>query len=184
MVLKNKKSHRGATFLDGCRGYAYSTEDLQCPSDTGPTWKYIDGGWLDAGEGLHLNCYESTCSHESPCAWGEGDCDDDTDCAGTLVCGTGNCGSGLRGIDCCTSSCHIDSDCLNQECNTDINHCRLDSYSSDWSKCSQDSPCNEGEGDCDQHVDCKGILMCGNDNCLSGPTEMDCCTGSSIVKHE
>ena len=105
-----------------------------------------------------------------------GDCDNDAHCAGLLVCGTDNCESGPRGLDCCTSTCCNDSDCLNQECNTATNQCKLDSYSTDWSKCSQVTPCADGEGDCDHHTDCEGTLLCGNDNCASGPTEMDCCT--------
>ena len=158
-----------------CRGLAYTTNDPHCPSGTGATWKYSNSGWLDAGEGLLLNCYSSACNLDSPCPHGEGDCDDDTDCAATLVCGTDNCESGPRSLDCCTSSCYNDSNCLNQECNTEVNQCRLDSYSTDWSKCSPVSPCADGEGDCDHHTDCTGTLICGNDNCASGPTGMDCC---------
>ena len=137
---------------------------------------------MDAGEGLLVNCYNSTCSLESPCHQGEGDCDDDSDCAGSLVCGINNCESGPRGLDCCTSTCHNDSNCLNQECNTEVNQCRLDAYSNDWSKCSQVSPCADGEGDCDQHADCEGELLCGVDNCIEGPSYFDCCTGMSIRK--
>ena len=143
---------------------------------------YLDSSWLNAGEGLLINCYNSTCSLDSPCPHGEGDCDNNSDCAGSLVCGTDNCESGPRGLDCCTSSCHNDSNCLNQECHTEVNQCRLDSYSTDWSNCSQDSPCHKGQGDCDLHTDCEGTLLCGVDNCASGPTGMDCCTGRSIMK--
>ena len=163
-----------------CTGYAYTTDDQQCPSDTGATWKYLNSGWLDAGEGLLLSCYNSTCSLDSPCPHGQGDCDSDSQCVDLLVCGTDNCKNGPRGLDCCTSTCHNDSGCSNQECITDAGQCRLDSYSTDWSKCSLDSPCADGEGDCDQHIDCEGALLCGNDNCASGPTGMDCCTDDSI----
>ena len=79
--------------------------------------------------------------------------------------------------DCCTHQCNIDSDCLNQECNIDTKQCRLDSYSTDWSNCSKDSPCSKEQGDCDQHVDCEGALLCGVDNCAKGPAYLDCCTG-------
>ena len=44
------------------------------------------------------------------------------------------------------------------------------------SRCSQSMPCADGEGDCDHHLDCEGTLLCGNDNCASGPAGMDCCT--------
>ena len=160
-------------------GYAYSSEDLGCPSDTGLTWIYSDGAsWLDAGEGILINCYNSTCSQESPCANGEGDCDDASDCVGSLVCGNDNCEAGPRGLDCCTSTCHNDSDCINQECNNGNNHCRLDSYSSDWSKCNHESQCAFGEGDCDDDSDCEGSFVCGTDNCVNGPPFLDCCENS------
>ena len=64
---------------------------------------------------------------------------------------------------------------MNQDCDAYFNQCRLDTYSTDWDKCSQASPCAEGEGDCDEHTDCEGELVCGNDNCASGTTGMDCC---------
>ena len=169
--------HRGS-----CTGYAYSAGDYQCPSDTGPIWKYYDNGWQDAGEGLIISCYQSNCSQDVPCNNGEGDCDDDSECAGQLVCGTDNCENGPRGLDCCTSTCLNDIDCVNQECKSDINQCRLDSYSTDWSKCSQESPCTVGEGDCDDHHDCDGTLLCGHNNCASGPFGMDCCTDAGNEK--
>ena len=31
------------------------------------------------------------CTSSAPCAMGEGDCDNDSQCAGDLVCGTDNC---------------------------------------------------------------------------------------------
>ena len=85
-------------------GFAYSSEDLRCPSDIEQTWVYWGGvSWLGAGEDLLINCHDSTCSLNSPCANGKGNCDNDSDCEGTLVCGTDNCESGPRGLDCCTT---------------------------------------------------------------------------------
>ena len=157
-----------------CDGNAFTIDDSQCPSGTGATWIY-GNSWLGAGEGLLLSCYNSTCSQGSPCPHGEGDCDDDFDCGGSLVCGTDNCESGPRGLDCCTSTCHNDSDCSqSRECNAVNNQCYL------WPECSQASPCADGEGDCDHHMDCEGTLLCGNDNCASGPSGMDCCTDDGI----
>ena len=124
----------------------------------------------------------SNCSQDSPCSNGEGDCDYDAECHGLLLCGSNNCEGGPSEMDCCKRSCNNDSDCINQECNTDANQCRLNSYSTDWSKCSQDSPCGPGEGDCDLHSDCEGRLMCGSDNCAGGPKGMDCCQGSSVIQ--
>ena len=138
-------------------------------------------GWTSAGEGLLINCHNSTCTSDSPCLNGEGDCDDDSECQGSLECGTDNCASGSYGLDCCTKACNNDSDCMNQECNTDLNQCLLDSYSTDWSLCSQESPCTDGQGDCDDHLDCEGSLMCGIDNCATGPTGLDCCSNDGNV---
>ena len=108
------------------------------------------------------------------CKEGEGDCGMDSECEGSLVCGHMNCANNtLR--PCCTKTCINDRDCLNQECITDTNQCRLDSYSTDWSKCSQASLCAEGEGDCDEDSECEGSLVCGTDNCADGSTFLDCC---------
>ena len=49
-----------------------------------------------------------------------------------------------------------------------------------WSLCSQGSPCIIGEGDCDGDAECVGSLLCGNDNCASGPTGMDCCAARYV----
>ena len=51
--------------------------------------------------------------------------------------------------------------------NEDIEHC-----------CSEENPCNEGEGDCDISRDCKGDLVCGTNNCDPGKYSqewVDCC---------
>ena len=163
---------------------AYSSEDIKCPSNLGPTWKSWDSyanSWVDAGESLLTSCYYSNCTQDSPCSGGHGDCDDDIECQGSLVCGTINCASGPAGLDCCTSACHNDSDCMNQECNTDLNHCRLDSFSTAWSNCSDNSPCSKGEGDCDHDSECLGSLVCNEDSCINGTKGMDCC-GPEIDK--
>ena len=121
-------------------------------------------------------CRENDFCAKTPCGVGQGDCDDDTECEGSLVCGHLICMDSTI-TDCCTQSCNTDSDCVHQECNTEINGCRQDSYSPNWLRCSQDSPCNDGEGDCDNDGECEGLLVCGNDNCLGGPSTMDCCIG-------
>ena len=98
----------------------------------------------------------------------------DSECEGSLVCGQMNCLNETSQY-CCAKICSNDSDCLNQECNTDVGQCRLDSYNTDWSKCSQHSPCSAGEGDCDDDSDCEGSYVCGTDNCQNEQTYLDCC---------
>ena len=48
----------------------------------------------------------SCCTAQNPCGRGEGDCDEDYQCLGDLVCGIDNCGSQfpVGGADCCTGN--------------------------------------------------------------------------------
>ena len=41
--------------------------------------------------------------------------------------------------------------------------------------CATSGPCGLGEGGCDSDSDCTGDLVCGENNCLAGNLEMDCC---------
>ena len=111
------------------------------------------------------------------CKKGEGGCRSDSECDGSLVCGSDNCAFGTTGIGCCTRQCNGHSDCTSGECNAERSQCRLNSGTVDWSKCSQDDPCADGVGDCDNDGECEGLLVCGNDKCLNGPSTMDCCIG-------
>ena len=132
-----------------------------------------DSSSTRAGFLISYEAVERYCSLNL-CIEGEGDCGADSECEGSLVCGHNNCANDSA-TNCCTKTCNSDSDCLNQECNTDENQCRLDSYSTDWSLCTQTSPCNDGEGDCDADSDCQGLLVCWSDYCIDGTTVMDCC---------
>ena len=132
-----------------------------------------DSGLTRPGFLISYKSVERYCSLTT-CQEGEGDCGEDSECEGSLVCGQMNCANNTA-THCCTKTCHDDSECYNQECNTGVNQCRLDSYSTDWSLCSQASPCSDGQGDCDLDSECQGSLVCGSDNCLNGPTGMDCC---------
>ena len=128
-------------------------------------------GFLISYHAVERHCNNSLCKE------GEGECNSDSECEGSLVCGHMNCiNSTLQ--NCCTKSCNNDFDCFNQDCNTNIDQCRQDSYS--MSKCSNDSPCRNGEGDCDYDGECEGSLVCSNDRCGSGPPNMDCCKGKFI----
>ena len=120
---------------------------------------------------------DSTLCMGKLCREGEGGCRSDSECEGSLVCGTDNCAFGSPGLGCCTRQCTVHSDCTSGECNADHNQCRLNSDTVDWSRCSLDAPCNDGEGDCDNDEECLGSLVCGNDKCGSGTSNMDCCIG-------
>ena len=150
-------------------------------------FSYFTGLWFSTiptiGPCSRINtciCRENDFCAKIPCGEGQGDCDNDTECEGSLVCGHMNCLNN-NFTDCCTQPCNDDSDCPNQECNTEISKCRLDSYNTDWSKCSLDSPCAAGEGDCDHDADCEGTLFCGNDNCENRTAGMDCCVDDGNI---
>ena len=46
--------------------------------------------------------FRECCSSSKPCGINQGDCDRDTDCSGSLVCGSNNCPSPFpSNADCC-----------------------------------------------------------------------------------
>ena len=110
---------------------------------------------------------DSCCTQQNPCNKGEGDCDNDHDCKGHLICKENSCFHNLgfpEGSDCCaepyqyTTGCHY--------------------YDGTSSCCTSENPCNKGEGDCDYNIDCVGNLVCGDNNChddLGFPSWGDCC---------
>ena len=109
------------------------------------------------------------CSEDAPCSRGQGDCDNNNQCAGALVCGPNNCNSDFganvaSGMDCCREG-------------------RL--Y--DWTWCKPDNKCGHGEGDCDNDDECQDGLVCGTDNCraISGISGLnakkDCCYDPEMV---
>ena len=111
----------------------FSSFDTACAHDVGSPWKYYEYEndiWeiKDAGKGAIVECVQDLkvttpgpefdyyddeefgnttrrCTKDNPCGEGEGDCNLDEDCIGTLRCGTDNC-SGLEyenTDDCCQS---------------------------------------------------------------------------------
>ena len=117
------------------------------------------------------------CSSETPCRVGEGDCNDDTDCIGDLICGTDNC---RILFDTAWPSEHWDC-CETTKETTTTRVMRCNSTESNSECCTPDETCGVGEGDCDDNSDCVGNLICGNDNCQIDfdrnwhNAEWDCC---------
>ena len=109
------------------------------------------------------------CSEECPCQEGEGDCDEDSHCQEDLVCGTNNCPiDGDHQGDCCEAPCGCHKQCQPPH--------------DDWDCCTEECPCREGEGDCDEDSHCQGDLVCGTNNCvLDGDPEADCCEVNTAV---
>ena len=55
--------------------------------------------------------------------------------------------------------------------------CRNKECSNYWTCCTEEDPCEEGEGDCDLNKHCADGLICGIANCI-GPQHQinaDCC---------
>ena len=76
----------------------------------------------------------------------------------------------MRGIT--NAMSHHRQSCTKSYCNK----CNTGTDTDIWSCCSPETPCDEYQGDCDSHEDCKGNLICGHDNCndLFEPFT-DCC---------
>ena len=102
------------------------------------------------------------CTSSNKCGVGEGDCDMDADCIGSLKCGVDNCDTSLGfpgNYDCCFNPSCADG-------------------SGGTACCTSSNKCGVGEGDCDLDADCIGNLRCGIDNCdtsLGFPSNYDCC---------
>merc|ERR1719412_2354703 len=101
------------------------------------------------------------CTPQNPCPEGQGDCEIDSDCAGSLVCGNNNCkqfGSFFHEKDdCCVKPEPIPAPVKPRTCkgrNFSPRPC-----------CTPENPCPEGQGDCEIDGDCAGTLVCGNNNC-------------------
>lgn len=87
------------------------------------------------------------CSPACPCEHGGGDCDDDSDCATGLICVKGGIGAQFGydpDVDICLATCH-----------------RSPVGSSPY--CTEECPCDAGEGDCDDNAECAPGLTCVKD---------------------
>ena len=136
------------------------------------------------------------CTAGNPCEEGEGDCEDDFECSGSLVCGNNNCKQ-FGNIfhpkdDCCVKPSFVSSS--RPASSVDIptepkpgQRCAGRNYNGRRC-CTPENPCNEGEGDCDGpgdggqhdgHQGCKPGLVCGSNNCrkfgLYYHEKDDCC---------
>ena len=98
---------------------------------------------VETAASIKLYCRggEHCCTNNS-CDEGEGDCNDNIECKGSLVCGNNNCERSGGMWD-------PEDDCCERKCN-------------------DKHPCKEGGGHCEYDSDCEnpGWLICGNDRCL------------------
>ena len=130
--------------------------------------------------GRHLDssvsCSGAPCSSECPCGEGETGCSQNGDCRGSLRCGDEVCSLQL-GVG--QGDCSKDGDCASWRCGDDgVCTCPEDCSpaQADWNCCSEECPCQEGEGDCDQDSHCLGDLVCGTGTCDIEGVRGDCCT--------
>ena len=131
----------------------------------------------------------SCCTAQCPCRQGEGDCDEDAECEGELVCGTDNClVAGDAEGDCCQAAgaplTTITTNTTNTTAQNPKCRCRKQCQPphDDWDCCTEECPCREGEGDCDEDSHCQGDLVCGTNNCvLDGDPEADCCEAYTAI---
>lgn len=128
-----------------------------------------------------LNCTTVTlddvhhcCSDKFPCLNGQGHCHTHSECAGSLICGTANCG---------TTGDLVEANC----CTPRVSQCNSKPVVGD-SCCSTTIPCSEGQGPCTADSQCEGGLICGNstfcDKTFGNNTH--CCTsyggGNSVYR--
>ena len=105
-----------------------------------------------------------------PCAYGEGDCDGDSECIGDLICRTG---AGTQfGYPLDIDVCDVDEDDTKpfdmRWIETDPDFCHLfddldgchEGEPGDLGYCSEDCRCDRHYGDCDDHDECKDDLLC------------------------
>ena len=138
----------------GCTSDDQCAEGLRCGINNCP------GGTLNCCTSDACDAtanQEDCCSRELQCGLGEGDCNHDNECGPGLRCGFDNCGFTNPTLDCCT----------NAPC---------DGTQDDPNCCSEEFPCEVGQGDCDFNSQCQDGVVCGTDNCGADfPPGFDCC---------
>ena len=55
-----------------------------------------------------------------------------------------------------------------------------------WDFCTEERPCDVGEGDCDRDAECAGTAVCGRNNCndefgTDVSSNMDCCRENRLM---
>jgi len=137
----------------------------QCDLDiwTGAPICLCEPGWAPDVNGACNDWPAGFCGGvDGGCGLGMGDCNDNNDCTGPLVCGVNNCG-GIRPLaDCCVDP----SDPTGQGADTPCDG----SAPNVWGCCTPENPCGVNQGDCDTDADC-GLnangdqLWCVPDSC-------------------
>jgi len=155
-----------------CNDRGYCNDMGICVCDGGP----------DYFNGCTVYCNATTtCNGNGQCA-SDGSCECDVDdyfgtycniyCNATTCNGNGTCAP--------DGSCECDDGYFGTYCDSAGKECAGDGDYYDVAECcSSSEPCGLGSGDCDDHDDCAGDLICGYNNCGSAHSAMggeaDCC---------
>jgi hypothetical protein len=133
-----------------CDSDSECADDLICDFVSGTDYCSSAPGECSLPVGHADYCRTSGCG---PCDEGEGDCDNDGECAGDLYCDY------VRGTDYCRSA--------------GAGGCSLPVGHSDYCRDPACGPCGAGEGDCDSNSECQSGLSCvfvpGMDVCCPHP---------------
>jgi hypothetical protein len=124
------KSYGWSKSVDVCQAPKASAQN-SCHTDTLFGWSY--------------------CSASCPCGSGEGDCDSNSHCLGTLVCAK-DVGAKIGK----NSSLDI---CEAPKTSSQAQSCHVGAKGG-YPYCSPACPCDVGQGDCDSHAECKPGLVC------------------------
>ena len=131
------------------------------------------------------------CQGNGSCKDMQGPCEIDSDCEGSLICGTDNCPWAAEGVNCCKEKCQAEGCCYQYNrgpCKADEGVC--DRYSDcidghtclaggcSWDNssaccinqtlnkvCNQQDKCLEGEGHCNLDDGCQEGLNCTDKSC-------------------
>jgi len=147
-----------------CDSDSECTTGLTCVADVGE-----DYGWASEVDVCLVNeeCQDligtiNYCLVCGPCGEGQGDCDEDSDCASGLYC-VNNLGADYGWdweVDVCISP--------SEQCPVPVSH---------YDYCAICGPCEQGEGDCDSDSECQAGLTCSPDVGIffDWPEDVDVC---------
>ena len=97
------------------------------------------------------------CSSGSPCSVGQGDCDIDPECAGTLLCKQRTYGEWVPGVFLTANISDVYDICYDPGA---VATGTTVAVNFGGEGCSESNPCSKGGGDCDTHDECAGSLRC------------------------
>jgi len=152
----------------------------QCDTTTNPAAPVCacDPGWAPDANNACNDWPANFCGGlDDGCTIGQGDCDDNNDCRGPLLCGVNNCDqpdSARPLADCCVDPSNPTGEGENTPCDGTAPNA--------WGCCTPQNQCGENQGDCDNNDDCLDGFICQADSCTTDgfggifpAGQIDCC---------